>query len=377
MKLTMAPGRLTAVTGWVTATARPAKNPPSPVLAGIMLTATADGTVTVAGTDRQTSATARASAEVGEPGRALIPARMLAPVLAALPARQPVEVAFDGTRVAITAGPVRYTLLTLPDRNYPELPAPGEHAAEFEPKALAAAVADTATAAGKDDTLPVLTCVQLVLDGKGTATLAATDRYRLAIATIRYTPGPADTPAAALIPARDLAAIVKHPGDTPVRLGLTSDTAAFSTTDRHVTMRLIAGEFPNVTRHIPDPAAVTTTVTADVAALAGALKRAAIVADRDTPARFTFTDSSVTVESGTGDDASFTETVPARLDGDPLTIAFKPGYLLDGLAAVTGTGNTAARLAMTTPARPAVITPAAPGGTAGFTYVLMPVKHAG
>jgi DNA polymerase III subunit beta len=378
VKLTMAPGRLTAATGWVTATARPARNPQSPVLAGILLTATADGTVTVAGTDWQTSATARASADVGEPGRVLIPARMLAPVLAALPARQPVEVAFDGTRLIITAGAVRYTLLALPDGDYAELPAPGEHAAEFDAKALAAAVAHVAAAAGKDDTLPVLTCVRLTLDGgTGTATLAATDRYRLAVLTCPYAPGPADATGDALIPARDLAAIIKRPGDGPVRLALTGETAAFSTANRHVTMRLVCGEFPDVTRHIPDSAAVTTTVTAEVAPLAAALKRAAVVADRDTPARLAVTDGSVTVESGTSDDASYTETVPAALDGEPLTIAFNPGYLLDGLAAVTGTGSTAARLAMTTPGKPAVITPAAPTGPTGLTYVLMPVKHAG
>lgn len=381
MKLTMPRDVLAAVTGWVTATARPARNPASPVLAGIMLTAAADGTVTVAGTDYQTSAVASADAEVGEPGRALIPARMLPAVLAALPARQPVDLAFDGTRVTVAAGAVRYTLLALPDGDYPDLPAPSQHAAEFDPKALAAAVTDAAAAAGKDDTLPVLTCVRLTLDGKGTAALAATDRYRLAIATCPYTPGPAaHTTAAqlaALIPARDLAAVVKRPGDTPVRLALTGETAALTTADRHVTMRLFSGEFPNVTRHLPDPKAVTTTVTAEVAALAAALKRAAVVTEREMPARLSFTDGSVTVESGTGDDASYTETVPAALDGEPLDIAFKPGYLLDGLTAITGTGSTAARLAMTTPTKPAVITPATPGGTTGFTYVLMPVKHAG
>jgi DNA polymerase-3 subunit beta len=112
-----------------------------------------------------------------------------------------------------------------------------------------------------------------------------------------------------------------------------------------------------------------------VAPLAAALKRAAVVAERGTPARLAFTDGSVTVEAGTGDEASYAETVPAALDGEPITIAFNPAYLLDGLAAVTGTGSTAARLAMTTPGKPAVITAAS--GEPGFTYVLMPVRSAG
>jgi len=375
VKLTMPRDVLAALTSWVTATARPARNPISPALAGIMLTAAADGTVTVAGTDGQASAIARADAEVGEPGSVLIPARMLAPVLAVLPARQLADVTFDGTRVIIAAAGVRYTLLALPADAYPELPAPGEHAAEFDARALAAAVARTAIAASTDDTLPVLTCVRLTLDGSGTATLAATDRYRLATATCPYTPGPADAPATALIPARDLAAAVRRPGDAPVQLALTSDLAALSATGRHVTMRLTTGEFPDVTRHIPGPGAFTTTVTADVAPLAAALKRAAVLTPGDIPARLAFTSGTVTVEAGTGDEASYTETVPAALDGEPIRIAFKPGYLLDGLAAVTATGATAARIAMTTPGSPAVITPAS--GEPGFTYVVMPVRTAG
>ena len=381
MKLTMPREVLAAVTGWVAATARPARNPLSPVLAGIMLTATADGSVTVTGTDWQTTATARADAEVGEPGRVLVPARMLPAVLAALPARQPADLTFDGNRIIITAAGVRYTLLALPDDGYPDPPEPGEPAAEFDARTLAATIARTATAAGKDDTLPALTCVRLTLDGKQTATLAATDRYRLTIATCPYAPGPANAPITVLIPARDLAAVAKLPGDnSPVRLAVTGETAAFSHGDRHtrqLTVRLMSGEFPNVTRHVPDPSAVTTTVTADVAPLAAALKRAAIVAERNTPVRLAFTDCSVTVESGTSEDASYAETLPAILDGDPLSIAFNPGYLLDGLAAAASTGSTAARLTMTTPGKPAVITPAVSGGTPAVTYVLMPVKSAG
>src|SRR5579871_5080781 len=59
VKLTMPGDALAAATGWVSAVARPAKAY-LPALAGIMLTAGPDGTVTVAGTDWQTTATARA-----------------------------------------------------------------------------------------------------------------------------------------------------------------------------------------------------------------------------------------------------------------------------------------------------------------------------
>jgi DNA polymerase-3 subunit beta len=383
VKLTIPRDALAALTTWVAATARTGVSGPlTPVLGGIMLTARPDGTLTAARFGYDASATACAVAEVGEPGRVLVSAAMLKEAASALPARHPVDVAFDGTRATLTAGAIRYALTALPADEYPQLPEPGTPAAEFDPRALAAAVARVTPAASADDTLPVLTCVHVTLDGKGTATLSATDRYRLAVATCPYTPAAEPPHAAALIPARHLAAAVKRPGTDPVALAIDADTVALSAAGRHVTIRQLSGEFPNVTRHIP--ATATTTVVANVAALASAVKRAAVVAERSTPARFGFTRADgegnageALIESGTGDEAGYAETTPVTIDGEPLAIAFNPAYLLDALAAVTATGSTAARIAMTTPGKPAVITPETPAGPGGFTCVLMPVKHAG
>jgi DNA polymerase III subunit beta len=298
---------------------------------------------------------------------------VLTTVASALPARHPVTLTSDDARLTLTTGPVTYTMITLPGGDYPRLPEPGEHAAEFDARALAAAVSHASKAAGKDDTLPALTCIRLVLDGQE-ATLTATDRYRLTIVTCPFTPGPADAPGPALIPARELTAVTRRTSDTTARLALTAETATLTAADRQVTMRLISGEFPDVTRLIPGTAG--TAVTADIATLTGAVRRAAVVAERNTPVRFGFTAGEALIESGTGDEASLTEAVPVTLDGDPLTIAFNPAYFLDALATIAGTGTATARLAMTGPAKPAVITPAA-ADPATCTHVLMPIRLAG
>jgi len=383
MKLTMPRDVLAAMTAWATASASIGMpDGMTPVLAGLMLTAEPGGTLTAARFGYEASATARADAEVGEPGRVLVSARMVTQVTAALPARTPVEVAFDGTRVTLDAGNVRYALMALPPGEYPELPAePPEHAAEFDPAELAAAVGIAAAAtAPPSDALPRLTCVHVTLDGNGTATLTATDRYRLAVVTCPYTAGLDSAPAEALIPARELSAALKRGGAAPVRLAITPGAASLASDGRHVTIRQLAEEFPKVAQLIPDPKDATTTATADVAALAAAVKRAAVVAEGDTPARFRFTPEGtggVHIESGTGDEASLTATVPLTIEGDPLAIAFRPRFLLDALAAITATGSGTARLAMIAPDKPAVITPAEPGGAVGCTYAVMPVRQAG
>jgi DNA polymerase-3 subunit beta len=335
MKLTAPQDVLAAVCGWVTVTARLTRPQVTPVLSGIMLDADPGGTLTVTGFDHEVSAVATLTAEVHEPGRVLTEA------VRALPA-QPVDLVMDGTRVTVAAGRVTYTLLALPHQDYPDLPDPGPHLAEFTAPAL-----------------------------------AATDRYRLAVATCPYTHHGDRVPGPVLIPARDLAAVTRHPGDGPARLAISPDgaVAGITTGDRHVTIRLIAAEYPAYAKLVP--AGHDTAVTADIAALAAAIKRAAVVAERNTPVRLGFGDGEVLIESGTSDDAALAEIIPVTVDGDPITIGFNPGYLLDVLTAISATGSTAARIAMTGPAKPAVLTPAEPSAPAGATHVLMPIRCAG
>ena len=394
MKFTITRDHLAAATGWVTSTARTGRGAlPSPILAGLLVDAGADGTLTVAGYDYEVSARYRTGAAgTGEPGRALIPARMLAQAAASLPAGHEVTLTADGARAVLTAGQVTYTLMLLPHEEYPPLPEPGEPVAEFGAGHLAAAVAQVVTAAARDDTLPALTCVHLSLDGEGTATLTATDRYRLATVTCPYTPrGQGELPGAVLIPAASLAAAVRHPDTATVVLGFTGQpwrdryradgTAVLTADGREVTIRTIAAEFPRITPLIPggddSEHPITATVTAGAGELAAAVKRAAVVAERNTPVRLGITPAGLHLEAGTGDDAAYTDDLEVACEGDTFTIAFRPGYLLDALGSVTAAGGATVRLALTSPARPALLTPAEPSGPVACRHVLMPVRGSG
>src|SRR5262249_36850647 len=81
--------------------------------------------------------------------------------------------------VEITCGSARFTLPTMPVEDYPTLPEMPETAGTVEAGPFAAAVAQVAVAAGRDDTLPMLTGVRVELEGEK-LTLLATDRYRRA-----------------------------------------------------------------------------------------------------------------------------------------------------------------------------------------------------
>ena len=176
--------------------------PSMPVLAGLVLTA-GDGAITLSSFDYEVSGKVTLDADVAEPGTVLVSGRLLADIAKALPA-QPVTIENEGTRVVITCGRSSFTLPTLPVEDYPQLPAMPESSGTITGQAFAAAVSQVAVAAGRDDTLPTLTGIRMEFEGAN-ITLAATDRYRLAVRELMWHPQSANISAQILVPARTLA----------------------------------------------------------------------------------------------------------------------------------------------------------------------------
>lgn len=347
--------------------------PSLPVLAGVVLTAE-DAHVTMSSFDYEVSARVEIEAVVDAPGKVLVSGRLLSDIARSLPA-QPVVIAVEGSRVVITCGRSTFTLPTLPLDDYPALPAMPDSSGSIDADEFAHAVAQVAIAAGRDDTLPTLTGIRMEFDGS-TITLAATDRYRLAVRELNWKPQSSSIDVATLVPAKNLADTAKSlaAGDSVViALGPDGERLiGFEGDGRRTTSRLLDGEFPKYRSLLPSESSTIADVS--TAELIDAVKRVALVAERNTPVRLTFADGEVAMRAGTGDDAQATEAVAATIEGDDIEIAFNPGYLLDGLAAIdSGT----ARFSFTQATRPAVITGLGEGAADSYRYLLMPVRLTG
>ena len=362
-----------------TARSLPAR-PPVPVLAGLLLDASGDH-VALSAFDYEVSARVAVAADVEEAGSALVSGRLLAEITRSLPAR-PVTLTTEGTKVQLVCGSSRFSLPTLPVDEYPTLPAMPEVTGTVTGATFASAVAQVAVAAGRDDTLPVLTGIRLEITGD-TLTLAATDRYRLAVRELAWSPGQPDGEAVALVPARTLADTAKALAtEANVSLALATGSVgeglmgfegASTDEGRRTTTRLLDGEFPKYRALLPSES--TSTATLDTAAFVDSVRRVALVADRNAPVRLTFTADEVQLDAGTGDEAQATEVLECRLEGESITIAFNPTYLLDGLGAIDAP---TAELAFTLPSKPAVITGSGgDAGGSGYRYLLMPVRLSG
>lgn len=381
MKIVLERDVLADAVAW-TARALPAR-PTVPVLAGIRLQA-ADELI-LSSFDYDVSAQATVPVTTEEPGSALVSGRLLAEISRSLPAK-PVHISAEGGRAVLTCGSATFTLLTMPEEEYPALPEMPPPAGTVGSDAFATAVSQSATAAGRDDTLPALTGVRIEIEGD-ILTMVSTDRYRLAVRELRWTPARPDLSAAVLVPARALVetarsltssaqvsialALPGQDGGTPGGLGGTGDgMIGFEGSGRRTTTRLLSGEFPRHQSLLPKT--VNAAAELPVSVLAESVRRVALVAERNTPVRLAFSAGQLVLEAGTGDEAQAEEVVEADFSGDDLSIAFNPQYLLDGLSAVD---SDTVRISFTEPGKPALLTgKPGPDGSQEFRYLLMPIR---
>jgi DNA polymerase-3 subunit beta len=364
--------------------------PTVPVLSGVLLTGSEDG-LTISGYDYEVSAEVRVAAEIASPGSVLVSGRLLSDITKSLPAK-PVDVTVEGTRVSLSCGSARFSLPTMAVEDYPTLPTLPEDTGVVPSDLFAQAISQVAVAAGRDDTLPMLTGIRVEISGEKVV-LAATDRFRLAVRELTWTTNAADIEAAVLVPAKTLAEAARAGSDgADVHLSLGAGAAVgkegllgIRSNGKRTTSRLLDAEFPKFRQLLP--AEHTAVATVGVAELTEAIKRVALVADRGAQVRMEFTEDSLRLSAG-GEDAvgRAEEDLPVEFSGEPLTIAFNPTYLTDGLGSLHSPKVT---FGFTTFSGPAVLRPAGndeshfgssgpfPAGQTDYVYLLMPVRLPG
>jgi DNA polymerase-3 subunit beta len=353
--------------------------PTMPVLAGLLLTVAGD-LLSISGFDLEASTEVDLQVTSAQDGQALVSGRLLADITKALPPH-PVDVAVDGSRLTITCGAARFTLPTMPVEDYPRLPSMPTTAGTVVSADFANAVAQVAIAAGRDDTLPMLTGVRLEIDGSR-MTFAATDRYRLAVRELEWTPeNPSAEAVQVLVPARTLADAAKslsHSDTMTISLssggsgeGIIGFTGTTNGRASRATTRLLDATFPAYRSLLPSEWSSAADIT--VSPLVEAVKRVALVADRNTPVRLEFSADGLGLSAGGEDEGRAEEQLEVDYDGESITTAFNPQFLLDGLGALT---TSSARLLFTSANKPVVLRPEASEGT-DYTYVMMPVRLPG
>ena len=365
----------------------PTKQPSRPILAGVLITGSDDG-LAITGFDSDVSAEVQVPAEIASAGAVLVSGRLLSEITRSLPAK-PVEVSVEGSRMLLTCGSAKFSLPTMPVEDYPTLPTLPAETGVVPADLFTEAVGQVAVAAGRDETISMLTGIRLEIAGEKVV-LAATDRFRLAVRELTWSTASADVEAAVLVPARMLAEAAKAvTSGSEVHLALGTGAAVgearllgMRSAGRRSTTSLLENEFPKFRQLLPSEH--TAMATIGVAELTEAIKRVALVGGAQV--RMEFSDGVLRLSAGADGVGSAEEELPVEFAGEPLTIAFNPTYLTDGLGSLHSDRVT---FGFTTSSKPAVLRPAGentdeysgpgpfPAGATEYVYLLMPVRLPG
>lgn len=331
MKVEINSSALADAVAWTTRVipARPA----SPILAGIKLEAI-DGTLQLSAFDYEVSARHHIEAGIDEPGDALVLGKLLADITKSLPS-ETAYLTTDDAKMTIKSGKSTFTLQLMPTSEYPDLPAVPTKLGQVDSQTFTQAIAQATVAVSREENRPVLTGVKISIDGDKVV-MTSTDRFRLSRSTFTWTPAQADIQTVTLLRGsllRDIArsldehenVVIDFDAQNPSLLG-------FENAGRISTSQLIDGEFPAVDRLFATEYPIQAVL--DKQSLINAIKRVALVAERNAPIRMVFSKQELVLSAGSSDEAQALESLDIDMDGDDITVAFNPAYLIEGLNAI-------------------------------------------
>jgi DNA polymerase-3 subunit beta len=338
----------------------------SSVLTGIKLDLAGDR-LQLTGTDRDLTIAVEVSVSGNEDGVAVVPARLVADIVRALPSgRVTVEVGKDEAEISSERS--RFSVRTFQADDFPRPSSAATSPVTLPAAAFRDAIVQVARAASTDDSRsPVLTGVLLAAEDDGLR-MVATDSYRLAVRDLAEA-SLAGAAQKVLLPSRALKELERlMPSSGEITLWLGEREATFEVGTSRLTTSLIEGEFPNYRQLIPQTQANRLRVGRE--ALIEAIKRMRLLtAGATSPAvRLHLGADGLDLLAIDQEKGQATEAVDANYEGAEMTVAFNPQYLSDGVDAMIGDEVV---LETQDALKPAVVRSAS---TDDFLYLLMPVR---
>jgi DNA polymerase-3 subunit beta len=334
------------------------------ILSGILVDATDTG-LSLAATDMELSLQTSLDASVDEPGKVVIPGRLLVDLARLLPDSE-VTIAHrpeEGV-VEITCGAANYRLHTYGVEDFPRLPDPGGAPLySIDREALIDTAGKVSRSASRDESRPVLTGI-LVRFEPGKVVMAATDSYRL---SVKETPLEGEAPELeAIIPARALGELGRiAQGDGELQLGVHENQVVFTVDGTVLTTRRIDGQFPNYSQLLPETFEHELTLPREE--FLDVVRRVSVMSQRNSPVRLRFAEGELTVSSLTQDLGEAHESMPLQFSGEPLEIGFNPNFLRDGIESIE---SDEIRFKLISPLRPCVLD----ANGEDFRYLIMPIR---
>jgi DNA polymerase-3 subunit beta len=301
-----------------------------PILGNVLLKSTG-GDMTLTATDLEIEMVARIDADGSDDFQTTIPARKLLDICKALPDSASINFSIDETRVSLTSARSRFTLASLPAKDFPGLDEIEIQQSFAIPQNQLKALFDkTSFAMAQQDVRYYLNGILMEIKADKIK-LVATDGHRLALSEIDLDTGVGED-RQIIIPRKavlELSRLLEF-GDNPANCMLSQNHLRVETSSLVFTTKLIDGKFPDYQRVIPVDGNKTMEVNRET--LKNSMSRIAILSnEKYRGIRLTLSSGNLSIQANNPDQEEAEEELQIEYTESDMEIGFNVTYLIDVL----------------------------------------------
>lgn len=306
-----------------------------PILANVLMNVR-DGRLSITATDLEVELKTAINVEADEEFDITIPARKLMDICKALPDDADVSLEINGEKAVMKAGRGRYSLGTLPAKDYPSIePATVSDRFSITEGAFKRLLDKTLFAMAQQDVRYYLNGLLLEIT-PGRIRTVATDGHRMALCDGEFE-NPNNIDIQAILPRKAVIELSRllSDSDENIEIELSNSHICVHMESSKFTSKLIDGRFPDYERVIP--AGDASNVVADKGTFKQALARTAILSnEKYRGIRFKLSSNTLHLQAHNPEQDEAEEEISVEYSGDDMTVGFNVSYLLDVLNVIDG-----------------------------------------
>jgi DNA polymerase-3 subunit beta len=307
-----------------------------PILANVLVRASATDKVVFAATDLKVAMLVHATGKVAEEGAITVGAKQLYEIVKGLGGDEIRLQRTEQNWLHIESGRTEFKVVGMSDRDFPKLPSVDEIAcSKVDAPAFVEMIGKTILSVSQDETRPHLASVLFESDGDK-ATMVSTDGHRLSKIS-RAMPGGPKLASGGLLPRKGLSEIRRalEGNQAQCEIGVDQGFFVLKSDDMVLSVKLGEGQFPPYDQVIPKDNDKKILVARE--AFLESLRRVSIIAsDKTWGIRFSLEKGKLSIEADNPDLGNAKETIDVDYKGAALQIGFNARYFIDLLGEMTG-----------------------------------------
>jgi DNA polymerase-3 subunit beta len=306
-----------------------------PILSNVLIETASDSSISLVATDLDVSLQTECVAESATKGSIVLQARKLFDIVRNLPEAEINFTKEENDWVKIICASSQFRIVGQAKEHFPSTPKTEKTGLMIPSNIINGLINRTIFAITQEESRYALNGA-LLSYGDGKLQMVATDGHRLALTSADVEAGKHKENVKVIIPKKALTELAKLTAgaEDEVEFSMDENHLYFDIQNRHLTSRMLAGQFPNYELVLPKSNDKTITLNADK--ITQAIRRAALMADeRSHGVKVDLAAGKLGISSQSADVGEAKETIPLDYSGESVSIGFNAAYLLEFLNVVS------------------------------------------